>query len=241
MGCQRRLDFFHPDWYTCEVIGMKPHRKNYEKEVKRAWREKVWSWWKSHTGLSQVSKDMEYWTLGDKIYDGIRECGELAHILEYGLLEVPESFISACFDKAKTAHNLPPCRHCGALGHNHSGDHQYQTSKGWKTLSYPIDSAIAIAYQGGGFRPQIINLDTTHFPKKAWRLANLVGQYCKPGSGTVMFINVIDDFMSRAASQDALLEGYRKCHHLQVSTPPEVVTSYQNGKCHLTTVALEWK
>jgi len=220
----------------------KPHRKDYNNDAKRHWRENVWSWWRVRTGKHQVPKGLEYWTLGDRIYDGVQESGELAHILDYGLLASPESFISACFDRVKTAENLPPCVHCGkkaTIGQIHAEDHLYQSSKGWKTTSYPIDAAVALASRGGGFRPAIINLDTTHFPKKAWKLANLVGQYCAPGNGTVMFINVIDGFMSREATQQELLGEHRRCSHLQ-GTTPEIVTSYWNKKCHLTTVALEW-
>ena len=216
----------------------KKHNKNYETEVKNEWRHNLWDYWRKWSGLKQIPKDKQYWTLGDRtIKEGI-ETGELHSIQNYGLLEDIKSFHTVNFEKEKAKDNLPPCRDCGKFYIEHDSSHLYIYGAGWKSYAGDIGHIVPILHHRGLFEPSLINLDTTHFSDHAYKLAAKICRYCPPGS--FMAINMVyDRFCSRIKPESSILE-YKQNRYLSTAKFHDPGIRYINGNCHLATIFLEF-
>jgi hypothetical protein len=214
------------------------HHKNYDTDVKQKWREDVWGYWRYLSGLSQIPKDRQYWTLGDRTVKNGQEVGELKAIQSYGLLEDISSFVSVNFDKEKAVPNLPPCGECGQVLLSHYDlDHHYRHGANWYALPGSIEQIVPIASRLGRFKPALVNLDTTNFPKKGYALAGKVGKYCPPGS--YMAVNLIYKFMSRHEPLQSV-EDFTQTHRLSHAKIHIPGIEYRNGNCCLATIFLEF-
>jgi hypothetical protein len=223
---------------------MSIHNKNYDTDVKRKWREMVWSYWRQLSGQTVLSKDLQYWTLPDKILDDNHEpFGELKHIKEFGLIESDRSFIGVCNEKTKALRNLPCCQQCDVHPEDHdSGDClNYSSGYQWAALYGDIANLVGEFNKHKKFHPGIINLDSINGKDLGWKLAARVGQYCVGHPGTVMILNLVKKY--RCINNDTVeildeKDRYR-CFRSATLYNPEI--EYQGSAvCTMMTVFLVW-
>lgn len=220
------------------------HTKNYDTNVKKEWREQVWSYWRHISGRMVLPASLQYWTLSDVILDANYEpYGELAHIKEFGLLESDRSFYGVCNNKEKAMRNLPPCLHCGVAPKDHDKGpcRSYSDNHPWNPLYGDIARLVGEFHKHGAFRPGIINLDTTNGKDLGWELAASVGQYCVGHSGTVMILNLIKKHRGLDHSDAEILEEAKRYRCFRSATLHDPENQYQGGvNCQMRTVFLVW-
>lgn len=220
------------------------HAKNYDTEVKREWREQVWSYWRKLSGLRALPKSLQYWTLSDTaLNDDHEPYGELAHIKEFGLLENDHSFIGVCNEKSKALRNLPPCPHCGVAPKDHDkGDcKRYSSVHPWVTLHGDIARRVGDYHKLGILHPGIINLDTVHGKDLGWELAARVGKYCVGHSGAVLILNLIKKHRGLDHDTAEILKGVEQYRCFRSATLYDPEIEYQGGvNCTMKTVFVAW-
>jgi hypothetical protein len=216
----------------------RPHTKDYNTNTKEQWRHAVWDYWRDWSGLRQIPKDKQYWTLGDVLLKDGQETGEVKAIRDYGLLEDMRSFISVNNEKKKSYHNIPACLECGLPLDSHVEGGSHPWVRPWTTLSGDIERQVSIAKGFANFVPALVNLDTTNMPSRAYSLAGKIGAECPPG--TLMALNIIESHMFRKALMEEIL-GYTQNRSLEFRAKlHERIIPYQNKTCHLVTVFLEF-
>lgn len=217
---------------------MLSHNKDYETEVKHAWRLEVWQRFTAYTGLQKIPRHKQYWTLGDKVLrEGGRLAGELLDLKQYGLLEDIRSFYSVNYEEKKAMNNYPPCGICNKPFKEHNcKDHGYFHAAGWSSFYGNIAEVVPIFHRYNNFHPSFINLDTNFRPAKAYELAGLVGRYCPPGA--IMAINVVQRYRATKAT-DSEARDFKQSKWLANAKLLDSF-SYKNDNCKLVTVFLEF-